>query len=204
MLTSSSSRTRKILAIASAGLTVIALASSLLAQRGPGASIVAELKANPAAKSKSQAEAPPPPQAPQVVMPNADKIVLLVRTTLLTLNDALQNGNYTVLRDRGAPAFRDANSAARLGQIFDPRQDRRRFVRGQRHGPAIEPGADPRPEAGHLDVKGYFPTRPAQIYFDVLYQSVGGHWRVVGPSVQPVKAAPKAGSAPDGAATKPR
>jgi len=51
-------------------------------------------------------------------MPDDDKIVLLVRTTLLTLNDALRTGNYTVLRDRGAPAFRDANSAARLGQIF--------------------------------------------------------------------------------------
>jgi hypothetical protein len=199
MLTSSSSRTRKILAIASAGLTVIALASSLLAQRGPGASIEAELKANPAAKSKSQAEAlPPPPQAPQVVMPDAEKIVLLVRTTLLTLNDALQTGNYTVLRDRGAPAFRDANSAARLGQIFDPRQERRRFVRGQRHGPAIEPGAD--------STRSRAPGRPTQIYFEVLYQSVGGHWRVFGPSLQPVKApqAPKVGSAPDGVATKPR
>jgi hypothetical protein len=37
-------------------------------------------------------------------MPDAEKIVLLVRTTLITLNDALQTGNFTVLRDIGAPA----------------------------------------------------------------------------------------------------
>jgi len=51
-------------------------------------------------------------------MPDDDKILLLVRITLLTFNDALQTGKYTVLRDKGAPSFRDANSAVRLGQIF--------------------------------------------------------------------------------------
>jgi hypothetical protein len=88
MLNRSSSRMRKILAIASAGLTLLAVASSLLAQRGPTAPTAAESKTKSAAKPKAQAEAPPP-RAPQVVMPD-DKIVLLVRTTLLTLNDALQ------------------------------------------------------------------------------------------------------------------
>jgi hypothetical protein len=33
----------------------------------------------------------------QVVMPDAEKIVLLVRVALITLNDALQTGNFTVL-----------------------------------------------------------------------------------------------------------
>src|SRR5262245_11625913 len=60
------------------------------------------------------------PAQPQVAMPGVDKIVLLVRSTLLTLNDALQTGNYTVLRDVGAPAFREANTAAKLSQIFAP------------------------------------------------------------------------------------
>jgi len=209
MLISSSSRTRKILAVASAGLTVIALASSLLAQRGPAAPTAAESKAKPAAKPKPkpQAETPPPPPASQVVMPDDDKIVLLVRTTLLTLNDALRTGNYTVLRDRGAPAFRDANSAARLGQIFES------LARSGVDLSVVSVTAPQLSQApildqkqGTLDVKGYFPTRPTQIDFEVLYQSVGGHWRVFGLSVQPVKApqAPKAGSAPDGAAAKPR
>ena len=44
--------------------------------------------------------------------------MLLLRNTLITLNDAIQTGNFTVLRDTGAPGFRDANSAARLSQAF--------------------------------------------------------------------------------------
>lgn len=51
-------------------------------------------------------------------MPDAQKIVLLLRSTLLTLNDAIQTGNFTVLRDVGVPGFRDANSPARLSQAF--------------------------------------------------------------------------------------
>ena len=57
-------------------------------------------------------------QAQQVALPDAENIVLLVRNSLITLNDARQTGNFTVLRDRGAPGFREANSAARLSQIF--------------------------------------------------------------------------------------
>jgi hypothetical protein len=44
-----------------------------------------------------------PPAPPQVAMPDANKIVLLLRTSLLTLNDAVRTGNYSVLRDTAAP-----------------------------------------------------------------------------------------------------
>ena len=43
---------------------------------------------------------------------------------------------------------------------------------------------------GTLHLKGYFPAPPLQIDFEVLYQSVGGHWRVFGLSVQPTGPAP--------------
>jgi hypothetical protein len=51
-------------------------------------------------------------------MPGPDKIVLLLRSTMMTLNDAIQTGNFTVLHDVGAPSFRDANSAAQLPREF--------------------------------------------------------------------------------------
>ncbi len=59
---------------------------------------------------------------------------------------------------------------------------------------------------GTLNIKGYFPTKPTQIDFEVLYQSVGGHWQVFGLSVQPVKApeAPQVGSTRDGSGAKPQ
>jgi hypothetical protein len=41
-----------------------------------------------------------------------------------------------------------------------------------------------------LNVKGYFPTTPVQINFEMLFQSVAGRWRLFGISVQPSNAAP--------------
>jgi hypothetical protein len=111
------------------------------------------------------------------------------------------------MRDKGVPSFRDANSAARLSQIFS-----RLASSGWDLSlvSVLTPQLSPAPildrKQGTLDVKGYFPTRLMQIGFEVLYQAVDGRWRVFGLSVQPVKApeAPKVGSAPDGACTKPR
>ena len=57
-------------------------------------------------------------RADAFAMPEAERIVLQLRTSLLTHNDALQTGNFTVLRDVSAPSVREANSAARLSEIF--------------------------------------------------------------------------------------
>jgi len=47
-----------------------------------------------------------------------DKALLLVRSTLLTLNDANRSGNYTVLRDLAAPEFQAKNTSADLALVF--------------------------------------------------------------------------------------
>ncbi|TIW78685.1 MAG: hypothetical protein E5V51_25920, partial [Mesorhizobium sp.] len=44
-------------------------------------------------------------------------VLILIRGTLLALDQANKTGNYTVLRDLGSPNFQ-ANSAAQLGDIF--------------------------------------------------------------------------------------
>ena len=45
-----------------------------------------------------------------------NQLRILIRSTLLALNQANLTGNYTVLRDLGAPGFQQANSPARLGR----------------------------------------------------------------------------------------
>ena len=123
---------------------------------------------------------------PQVTMPDAEKIVLLVRTTLITLNDALQTGNFTVLRDIGAPGFRQANTAARLAQTFS---DLSRKNIDLSAVTVITPQLTEPPsldrEKGMLRLKGYFPGEPVQINFELLYEAVDGRWRLFGLSVQP-------------------
>jgi hypothetical protein len=122
----------------------------------------------------------------QVVMPDAEKIVLLLRTTLNTLNDAVQTGNFTVLRDMGAPGFRDANSAARLSQSFSDLAAKKIDLSSVS---VIAPQLTQPPSLdqakGMLHLKGYFPGKPVQINFEVLYQAVDGRWRLFGLSVQP-------------------
>lgn len=121
-------------------------------------------------------------------MPEAERIVLLVRIALLSLNDALQTGNYTVLRDLGAPAFRDNNTAARLAQIFSS-------LAGQRIDltavAIMTPTLSETPtldEGNKLRLKGFFPGQPLQINFEITYEVVAGRWRLFGLAVQPVVA----------------
>jgi hypothetical protein len=181
---------------------LLALGSDALAQRAPNAAAPAKpavkspqntggaTKAKPAPVAKETVPTPPPPQ---VVMPDAEKIVLLVRGTLMTLNDAIQTGNFTVMRDKSAPGFRDANSAARLGQIFS---DLAKSGVDLSVVSVITPQLTATPTLdqakGMLNIQGYFPTQPQQINFELLYQSVGGRWRLFGLSVQPAKATPPA------------
>jgi hypothetical protein len=136
-------------------------------------------------------------------MPDADRIVLLVRTTLLTLNDALQTGNFTVLRDMGAPGFRQANSAARLSSIFANLTQRgidlspvAIIVPQLAEVPTIDP------KTSLLRIRGYFPGTPVRIEFDLLYQPVDGRWRLFGVSVQPAAAAAEAAPQPPQGAAK--
>jgi hypothetical protein len=135
---------------------------------------------------QSYAQTPATQPSSQVVMPDAEKIVLLLRTTLITLNDAIQTGNFTVLRDMGAPDFRDANTAARLSQSFSDLASKgidlspTSVIAPQLTEP---PGLDQ--QKGMLRLKGYFPGKPVQINFEMLYQAVNGRWRLFGLSVQP-------------------
>jgi hypothetical protein len=54
-----------------------------------------------------------------------------------------------------------------------------------------------------LNIKGYFPTKPVQINFEMLFQSVAGRWRLFGLSVQPSNAAPPPPPAPASPAPAP-
>lgn len=148
-------------------------------------------KTKPAAQRPAKKPAAAKPAAQKVVMPDAEKIVLLLRTTLITLNDAMQTGNFTVLRDMGAPGFRDANTAGRLAQSFSDLASKgidlspTSVIAPQLTEP---PGLDQ--QKGMLRLKGYFPGQPVQINFEMLFQAVEGRWRLFGLSVQPGPAAP--------------
>ena len=112
-----------------------------------------------------------------------EQALYLVRSTLLTLNDANRSGNYTVLRDLAAPDFQARNSSADLSQSFaDLRRRNFDLFAAALIAPQFtaEPALDP---SGKLHVAGFFATRPLRINFDLIFQNVSGHWRLFGVAV---------------------
>ena len=181
-------RSRRLLPITLAGALLSVAGGSMLLP-GAGHAQEAGKRATPSAAAPASA-----PQTPQLVMPDAERIVLLVRTSLLTLNDALQTGNFTVLRDVAAPSFSQANSAARLASIFANLTKQGvdltaiSIIMPQLAEPPI---LDQQNKL--LRIKGFFPGQPVRVDFEVIYQVVDGRWRLFGLSVQPTNVAAVAG-----------
>jgi hypothetical protein len=136
----------------------------------------------PAPKTPKAPQAPAAVQQPRLPA-TLEQSLYLIRSTLLTLNDANRSGNYTVLRDLASPAFQQRNTAADLAAIFTDLR-RRNF---DLYAVAIlAPRLDAPPALdgnGMLRLTGTFATRPQAIRFDLLFQVVDGQWRLFGISV---------------------
>jgi hypothetical protein len=128
--------------------------------------------------------------APQQTLPvNIEQTLYLIRSTLLTLNDANRTGNYTVLRDLASPDFQAKNTAADLSLIFADLR-RRNFDLFAVALAAPQLSTPPFIDNNKmLRLTGFFPTRPLQINFDLQFQNVAGHWRLFGISVATPQAA---------------
>jgi hypothetical protein len=145
--------------------------------------MLAALVAAPRASHAEKKAGTPAEKAPLVgtaapTMPDAYKLNMLVRTTLIALSQANQTGNYSVLRDLGTPQFQAMNTDARLGEIFSSLR-----VRNLDFSPVIF--FDPkliRPAAvqpnGVLRLTGYIDTRPERILFDLGFELVQEQWRL--------------------------
>jgi hypothetical protein len=131
----------------------------------------------------------PAPAAPagQPGVPDSTILNKLVWSAMAAVDQANQTGNYSVLRDLGAPAFQSGNSAATLAQIFTS-------IRNQNvdlgYTLVVTPVFQfpPAIQNGLLRIRGVFPLRPTPIGFDLLFQNVSGQWRIFGIAVIPLVA----------------
>lgn len=132
------------------------------------------------------AQVPPPPVAAVTVpAPDVQTVNKLVWSTLAAIDHGNLTGNYSVLRDLGAPAFQANNNAATLASVFA-------LVRNQRvdlsNTLLLAPSYEFAPGIinGLLRVRGAFALRPTAIRFDLLYAFVAGRWQLFGVAVIPV------------------
>ena len=138
--------------------------------------------------------------APKPANIDRNGVMMVVRSTLIALDHANKTGNYTVLRDIGAPGFQ-VNTAARLGEIFAKLRSDKLDLSGVA---VIDPQLSllPQIEAnGMMRMAGFFPSVPSQVNFELIYAPVDGQWRLFGISVSVGQAAPVAPSSPAPAAS---
>src|SRR5262249_2294807 len=122
-------------------------------------------------------------------------VLILVRSTLLALDQANKTGNYTVLRDLGSPEFQ-ANTAARLAEIFAQQRKDNIDLSGVA---VIDPQLTLLPQIegnGLMPMAGFFPAVPPPGNFEPIYAPVNGRWQLFGISVSFGQAAPQAPQPP--------
>jgi hypothetical protein len=149
-----------------------------------------------AAFATSAGHAQTPSPAPKPAQIDRNGVLILIRSSLLALDQANKTGNYTVLHDLGAPAFQ-INTAARLGEIFAKQRNENLDLSGVA---VIDPQLNllPQIEAnGLMHMAGLFPSVPSQVNFDLSFAPVNGQWRLFGISVSIGQIAPAAPLPPE-------
>jgi hypothetical protein len=136
----------------------------------------------------------PAQAAPKPAQIDRNGVLILIRSALIALDQGNKTGNYTVLRDLGAPAFQ-TNTAARLAEIFVAQRRDNIDLSGVA---VLDPQLTLLPQVepnGMLRMAGFFPSVPTQVNFELIYAPVNGQWRLFGISVNLGQAAPAAPAA---------
>ena len=132
------------------------------------------------ASVSAQDKAPSQTTIAQIKPPEGRVLEALVKTTLLSLNDAVVTGDYSVFHAKLSKPFRQQFTQEKLAQSFASFAEKALDI-----GiiSAFTPTYDAAPNIdglGRLLVKGYFPTEPSHCYFDLKFIQSEGNWKLVG------------------------
>ena len=153
------------------------------------AGVVATEAQQPQARRHPPAQQTQPSGKPANIDRNG--VLMPVRSVILALDQPNKTGNYTVLRDLGAPGFQ-VNTAAKLAEIFASQRNDKLDLSGVA---VIDPQLTVLPEIqpnGLMRMAEFFPSVPSQVNFDLLFAPVDGQWRLFGISVKVGSSAPAA------------
>jgi hypothetical protein len=118
-----------------------------------------------------------PAQAQKAPSPELQEV--LIKTTLLTFNDANVTQNYSVLHAKLSKQFRDQFSAERLKEVFKPFVDQKidiDLIAAKAPIPAKAAEVDDR---GVLSLSGHFDTKPSHVIYDLGYVMSDGEWKPI-------------------------
>jgi hypothetical protein len=135
------------------------------------------------ATSLAAPAAPANTPAPRPAPIDRNGVLVLIRTTLVALQQANQTNNYSVLYGMSAPGFQQTNSPEALSKIFTNLRAKAFDLSGV---VVLEPQLTVLPELyenGVMRMAGFFPSVPMQVSFDLQFMAVRGQWRLLAISV---------------------
>jgi len=111
--------------------------------------------------------------------PAPDLQEALIKTSLLTFNDANVTGNYSVLHAKLSKPFREQFSPEKLKEGFKPFADARiDFALAVAKERAVTEDAKV-DDDGRLTLRGHFETRPSRIHYDLAFIMSDGEWKLI-------------------------
>jgi len=112
-------------------------------------------------------------------VPDAAAQEVLVKSTLLTLNDANVTGDYAVLHARLSKPFREQFDAAKLQDVFRSFAAKGVDIKIIVAKPLVEDADAAIDDNGVLRLRGHFETAPKQVKYQLGFIPSEGEWKPV-------------------------
>ena len=104
---------------------------------------------------------------------------ILIKTTLLSFNDANVTQNYTVLHSKLSKQFRDQFPPERLKEVFKPFVEQKIDIDLIAAKTPISDKAAEIDDRGVLSLNGHFDTKPSHVFYDLGYVMSDGEWKPI-------------------------
>jgi hypothetical protein len=121
-------------------------------------------------------------------VPSERALETLVKSSLMSFNDANLTGNYDVFHAKLSKPFRQQFTSEWLKASFKDFADKEIDIAVIA---VFKPTYDPAPTVdgdGKLVVKGFFPTEPARVIFNLAFIPSDGEWKLIRVNVETTKA----------------
>jgi len=119
------------------------------------------------------------PARAESTIPSAVMQEVLIKTALLSLNDANLTGDFTVLHAKLAKPFREQFTPERLKQVFKPFADQKLDFGLIAAKTPVATAAATIDARGALLLRGYFDTRPSRLNYELDFLPSEGEWKPI-------------------------
>jgi hypothetical protein len=117
------------------------------------------------------------PAGDRIIVPNAEALVVMIRSSVIALSQANATNNYSVLNTLGSRSFQAKNPPIQLAQAFQAFRANRIDM-----SPVVyivpQLSVQPVVANGTLRLVGIFPSRPMQVNFDLKFEPEEGAWKM--------------------------